>query len=68
MKEKVTLNRKEQKRLILLNKVIAGHMTGQQVAEMLELSLWYARRLLSRYRQEGIAALAHGNRGLLIGG
>jgi transposase len=63
MKEKVTLNRKEQKRLILLNEVIVGHMTGQQAAEMLDLSLRHVRRMLARYRQEGIAALAHGNRG-----
>jgi transposase len=59
----VTLNRKEQKRLIVLNEVIAGHMTGQQAAEMLDLSLQHVRRMLARYRQEGIAALAHGNRG-----
>jgi transposase len=62
MKEKVTLNRKEQKRLILLNEVIARHMTGQQAAEMLDLSLRHIRRMLARYRQDGIAALAHGNR------
>ena len=37
MKEIVTLSRKEQKRLIVLNEVIAGNMTGQQAAEMLDL-------------------------------
>ena len=63
MKEKVTLNRKEQKRLKVLNEVIAGHMTGQQAAEMLDLSLRHVRRVLARYRQEGIGALSHGNRG-----
>ena len=57
MKEKVTLNRKEQKRLKVLNEVIAGHMTGLQAAEMLDLSLCHVRRLLARYRLEGIAAL-----------
>jgi hypothetical protein len=32
MNEKVTLNRKEQKRLKVFNEVIAGHMTGKQAA------------------------------------
>jgi transposase len=63
MNEKVTLNRKEQKRLKVLNEVIAGNMTGKQAAEMLDLSLRHVRRLLAGYRQEGVAALAHGNRG-----
>ncbi len=63
MNEKVTLNRKEQKRLKVLNEVIVGHMTGQQAAVMLDLTLRHVRRMLARYRQEGIAALAHGNRG-----
>ncbi len=34
MNEKVTLNRKEQKRLKVLNEVTVGHMTGQQAAEI----------------------------------
>jgi RNA polymerase sigma-70 factor (ECF subfamily) len=33
MKEKVTLNIKEQKRLLVLNEIVAGRMTGQQDAE-----------------------------------
>ena len=63
MNEKVTLNRKEQKRLKVLNEVIVGHMTGQQASVMLDLTLRHVRRMLARYRQEGIAALSHGNRG-----
>jgi len=63
MNEKVTLNNKEQKRLKVLNEVIAGHMTGHQAAEILGLSLRHVRRLLAGYRHEGAAALAHGNRG-----
>ena len=63
MKEKVTLNRKEQKRLKVFNEVNAGPMTGQQTAEMLDLSLRHVRRILARNRQEGTAALAHGIRG-----
>ena len=61
--DKVTLNNKEQKRLLVLNEVLAGRMTGQDAAEMLGLSLRHTRRLIAGYRQSGAAALAHGNRG-----
>lgn len=36
---KVTLSSKEQKRLIVLYKALAGQMTGREVAEMLGLAL-----------------------------
>ena len=63
MKEMVTLNKKEQRRLVVLNQVDRGEMIGRQVAEVLDLSLRQMRRLLAAYRKEGAAALAHGNRG-----
>ena len=63
MKEKVTLNRKEQRRLVVLNEVEVGRMTGWEAAEVLTLSLRHVRRLLAAYRKEGAQALAHGNRG-----
>ena len=63
MKEMVTLNREEQKRLMVLNQVDAGRMIGREVAEVLGLSLRQVRRILAAYRKEGAAALAHGNRG-----
>lgn len=59
----VTLNNKEQKRLLVLNEVMAGRLTGWEAAEMLGLSLRHTRRLLAAYRREGAVALAHGNRG-----
>jgi transposase len=61
--EKVTLNNKEQKRLIVLNEVLLGRVTGQEAAEMLGISLRHTRRLLAAYRRQGASALAHGNRG-----
>jgi len=61
--EKVTLNEKEQKRLLVFNEVLAGRMTGQEAAEMLAISLRHTRRLLARYRLHGAAGLMHGNRG-----
>jgi transposase len=63
MKEEVTLNLKEQKRLLVLNEQLAGRLTGQEAAEVLGLSLRHTRRLIAAYRQEGAAVLAHGNRG-----
>ncbi|MFB0556389.1 MAG: helix-turn-helix domain-containing protein [Dehalococcoidia bacterium] len=63
MKEMVTLNRREQKRLVVLNQVEKGKMIGREAAEVLDLSLRHVRGILVVYRKEGAAALAHGNRG-----
>jgi CRP-like cAMP-binding protein len=54
MKTEVTLNSKEQKRLLVLNEVLVGQMTGQDAADMLGLSLRHTRRQLTGYRQEGV--------------
>ena len=61
--DKVTLNKKEQIRLMVLNEVLAGRLSGPAAAELLGLSLRQTRRLLAAYRQAGAAGLAHGNRG-----
>jgi transposase len=63
MKERVTLNAKEQKRLMVLSKVGEGWMGAGEAAGVLGLSIRQVRRLLAGYRKEGAAALAHGNRG-----
>ena len=39
MKEEVTLSKKEQKRLVVLNQVEKGKMLGKEAAEILDLSL-----------------------------
>ncbi len=66
-REMVTLNRKEQTRLMVFNQVEGGpsrgRMTGGEASGVLGLSLRQVRRLLAAYRKEGAAALAHGNRG-----
>ena len=61
--ENVTLTRKEQTRLQVLNSLIAEHMTIEQAATLMGLSARHTRRILAAYRKEGAAALAHGNRG-----
>ena len=63
MKERVTLNKKEQKRLMVVNQVERGVMTAREAAEVLGLSLRHVRRILAAYRKEGAQALAHGNWG-----
>jgi len=63
MKEMLTLSRKEQKRLMVLNQVEMGKMTGREAVEVLGLSSRHLRRLLAACRKEGAAALAHGNQG-----
>ena len=63
MKETITLNTHEQKRLMILNRLIVGHLTAAEAAEVLDLSERQVRRLRAAYRKEGAAVLAHGNRG-----
>jgi len=62
MKE-LTLNPREQGRLIILNKIGQKVISAKQAAEALGMSLRHTRRLLATYRKEGAQALAHGNRG-----
>ncbi len=63
MKEKVTLNPKEQNRLMVLNRLETGQITGRQAAKLLQVSLRHLKRVLAAYRVDGAAALAHGNCG-----
>jgi len=57
------LNRKEQRRLVVLNQVGRGELVGLEAAALLGLSLRQVRRLVAAYGKEGAAGLAHGNRG-----
>src|SRR4030042_168993 len=63
MKERVTLTKKEQSRLMVVNGLEVGRILAREAAEVLGLSLRHVRRILAAYRKEGAAALAHGNRG-----
>ena len=62
MKE-LTLNKREQARLQVLNIVLEGKCEMAEAAVLMGVSERQAWRLLAGYRQEGAAALAHGNRG-----
>ena len=60
----MTLDRRAQQRLWVLNHVLAGELTAKEAAAYLHLSVRSLRRLLARYHpEEGAAALVHGNRG-----
>ncbi len=63
MGETISLNKKEQKRVLVLNQVIAGQIAVEGAAELLGLSERQVWRILAAYRKEGAAALVHGNRG-----
>jgi transposase len=63
MEGKVTLNRKEQVRLMVLNQVEKGEMKGREAGEVLGISIRQVRRLIAGYREKGVEGLAHGNRG-----
>ncbi len=63
MNTQVTLTMKEQHKLKLVIDYEAGKVCAQRAADVLGLSKRQFRRLVASYRQRGIAALAHGNRG-----
>src|SRR5947209_8199695 len=62
MRETITLNTQEQKRMMVLNRLLVGQLTAVEAAVLLKLSQRQVRRLLAAYQKEGAAALIHGNR------
>lgn len=61
--EQITLRVHEQKRAVVLNRVLAKEWTQQEAGEALGLSERQVRRLQVAYREEGPSGLVHGNRG-----
>lgn len=62
-RQEVTLSLKEQKRLHVLNQIEAGEITVEKGAELLGVTERHLYRLKASYREHGVQALAHGNRG-----
>ena len=54
---------KEQTRLQVLNSLLAEHMTLDQATTLMGVSPRHTKRILAAYREEGVAAVAHGHRG-----
>lgn len=63
MKETVTLTQPEQTRVLVLNRMLQRQLTAAEAAQLLSLSVRQVRRLLAAYREDGVAAMVHGNRG-----
>src|SRR5687768_4561927 len=61
--EPITLSACEQKRAMVLTRVVSGQWTREEAAGVLGLSERHLRRLLAAYRADGPAGLTHGNRG-----
>ena len=59
----VALSREELRRVDVVARVSSGQLTAVEAARLLGLSEPQVRRMVAAYRQEGGAALAHGNRG-----
>ncbi len=63
MRETLTLNTHEQKRAMILNRILAGQLSVAEAAALLDRSHRQVQRMLAAYRKEGAAAVVHGNRG-----
>jgi transposase len=63
MNETVTLTERDQLRIRTLNRLVEGSLTGREGAEQLGVCVRQVRRLVARYRVEGVAAIPHHNRG-----
>lgn len=62
-KRRLATSQKDEKREYVLREMDAQRMTADEGARSLGLSERQVRRLLAAYRQEGAAAVVHGNRG-----
>jgi transposase len=58
----VTLTPHQQHRLAVLNRLVAGHCTALEAAQLLRVSERTIWRLKAAYQQDGASALIHGNR------
>lgn len=59
----LTLRKNDERRIEVLNRVVAGSLTAAEAGLLLGISERQARRLLSAYRAEGPRGIVHGNRG-----
>lgn len=57
------LRRNDERRIEVLNRVLAGLLNAVEAAPLLGISERQARRLISAYRAEGPRGIVHGNRG-----
>lgn len=63
MEQTITMSRKEVERIPVLDKLINREILQKDAAKMLNLSTRQVRRVLIRYRTDGVAGLVHKGRG-----
>lgn len=63
MGDGLTLSNQEERRIEILNRVLAGVLTMREAASLLGVGERQARRLLKRYTVDGPRGIRHGNRG-----
>jgi transposase len=63
MEKIMTLNPQEQQRILVLNQHLRGNLSIAQVAAMLRCTQRQVYRLKASYREKGVEAVIHGNRG-----
>lgn len=63
MKKEVRISMKETERISVLDSLVAKRIKQKHAATQLGVSVRQVRRLLNRYRREGIVGLTHKNRG-----
>jgi transposase len=61
--EAITLSPRQQRRAEVLTRLVGGKLTVEQAADLMGCSARTVRRRLSRYRQEGLKSIVHGNAG-----
>lgn len=63
MRDRIVLNKLEQRRVTVLNHLASGALVNSQAARLLGISVRQLQRLHHAYVEQGVAGLAHGNRG-----
>jgi len=63
MDGRIVLNTTEQRRIVVLNHLESGALVNAEAAELLGISKRQLQRLHKVYSEQGVAGLAHGNRG-----
>lgn len=57
------MNEHEPQRVIVLTQVVGGAMTVAEAAVQMQVSTRQVQRLVAEFRQKGVVAVVHGNRG-----
>lgn len=63
MKGIISMSMKETERIAIMDNLIAKRIKQKHASKQLSISVRQVRRMVKRYKQEGISGLAHKNRG-----